>query len=157
MIYLDTSSFLDLYLVRDGVEQIKSILLELKKPIIVGQFVELEFNSVLGRLVSQKEITQHQRLNSESRYFEDLESKLAFNADQSMSEIIERSIELTRKKGYHYRTMDTVHVVSAKLLKADLFITSDEDQYELANKISLKSRFIKKNQKPFNNLMIEDQ
>jgi len=147
MIYLDTSSFLDLYLERDGVDQIKKELTSRKRPIILSPFLEMETHSVLGRLVSNKLLTKHSRHEVEQRIMSDLGLGFILSISIKFDDVKDKLFEITNKKGYKYRTMDTVHVISAMLSKAELFIGSDKEQLKLAKQEGLKYLLVDKKYK----------
>ncbi len=112
----------------------------------MSPFVELETHSVLGRLVTNKELTKHSRLEFEQRVMTDIQLGFIIQSTIELKDILEKCIEISRQNGYSYRTMDTAHVVLAALAKVDLFIGSDKDQSELAKKVGLKFELIVKDQ-----------
>jgi predicted nucleic acid-binding protein len=71
MIYIETSSFLDYYLDRPRAEQIREMLVKHQKPMVLNPLIELEVNSVLGRLVNQKVLTQHERIDFDQDLYYD--------------------------------------------------------------------------------------
>jgi predicted nucleic acid-binding protein len=144
MIYLDTSAFLDLYLRREGIEEIEKVLISAQKPIVMSPLLELEMHSVLGRLVTHKIMTKHNRHEFEQRVLSDIELKYVIRISQDFDQILSRCIEITRKKKYSHRTMDTAHIASAQLLKVDLFVGSDIDQSKLAKEVGLEYKLIRK-------------
>ena len=133
MIYLDSSALLDLYLKRPRYVDIQNKLIERAEPFVISQLAEIEFHSVLGRLVYQKSISIYTRNEVLQTLSIDCDLGAA-RIDKSIdfSEIIKFAIRLTKKPKYKAKTMDTLHVASAVLLGADLFIGFDADQSELA-------------------------
>ena len=133
MIYIDSSALLDLYLKRPRCLQIQNKLIEMAEPIVISQLAEIEFHSVLGRLVNQKSISTHTRHEVLQTLSVDGELGSAkLEPDLDFKEVLKYAIRLTKKPNYKYRTMDTLHVASAVLLEVDLFIGFVGDQAELA-------------------------
>ena len=143
MIYIETSSFLDYYLGRPRAEQVRDALVKHQKPMVLNPLIELEVNSVLGRLVNQKVLTQHERIDFDQDLYHDLSESVVIHKPIPLEEVMSNAIEMTRAKGYTSRTMDTAHVAYALLLEVDLFVCADKEQASLAKKFGLKHLLLK--------------
>jgi predicted nucleic acid-binding protein len=143
MIYIETSSFLDYYLDRPRAGQVKEILIKHEKPMVLNPLIELEVNSVLGRLVNQKALTQHERIEFDQELYYDLSESVIIHKPIALEEVISKAIEITKAKGYTSRTMDTAHIAYAMLLEVDLFVCADIEQASLAKKVGLKHLLMK--------------
>ena len=138
-IYADSSVFVSLYLrdahFRDARERI-----ERQHQIWLTSLHRVEWHHAVAQHIFQRVISVEQAAKVQSAFEVGRERGLWLEVEMPDA-AFETAIELARKQVLHLggRTLDSLHVASAVLLRADEFWTFDERQRKLARAAGLKA------------------
>ncbi len=140
--YADTSILVSLYSEDSNSTQATELFGELRGPVFVTAFGELEFANAIELRVYRKEITSSEAERILRDFNGDLDQGSFFLRRALPSGTYERAHLLSR----HYtrqigcRGMDTIHVAISIELSAELFLTFDKNQANLAKRAGLTVR-----------------
>ena len=138
--YLDTGLVLKLIVNEPLSERIQEWLQKRRIPVPYTRLVEIELENTLLAKSFRKEIDAHQLkeckimvnlLLAEGRFF-----RPELSIDEVMLEALEVMPKLTPRTGC--RTLDLLHLVSARMLGYGEFATSDRRQAKTAQLLNLK-------------------
>ena len=126
--FLDTSSLFKKYVEEDGSRQLERLLQEISE-IAVSPVTWVEMNAAIARRLREKSLTAHDAawLTAETR--KDFQSfhRVVWN----------ETLEITATKFVSrspLSTLDAIQLASGILSKAEVFVTSDRDLFEEAQK-----------------------
>jgi predicted nucleic acid-binding protein len=134
VLYVDTSVIVKLYIKEEHSLDVSNWLKENNEAIPLTLFHELEFNNALNLKKFRAEITTEE-IRLILRRFTEHQSKGVFYRPQiSWTDTFKYAVDLsTRYTGSTgSRSLDILHVASALSIKADMFLTFDKRQSELA-------------------------
>ena len=132
MVYVDSSVFVSLYTADAHVRVAKRIMAE-HPSVFLTPLHEAELTHALYQHVFRKELTSRQADALYSQYEKDRESNIWVRANIPESSFeLATSLARTHARKLGVRTLDTLHVACALLLKADRFHTLDKRQLALA-------------------------
>ena len=133
MIYLDTSTFIKLYLNEDGSAEVHGIVVAQQEPLPVWHFMELEFLNALRFKVFLDEMMPHDVERLISLYLDRKRNGQYFAPHLDPIAMHELSIQRTvRTPVIGCRALDILHVAAARLCDATMFVTADARQATLA-------------------------
>ena len=137
-LYLDTGALVKLYIVEDGSEWVQRQCLKAGTLLLSQlQLVELK-NAILaagGRRIISKEAMQMTLRHLD----QDLADGIYQNFQPDWPSVWQRADSLARQHTTELlcRTLDILHVATAEIEKADLFITGDRRQFALGSRTDL--------------------
>ena len=138
MIYLDTSSFLKLYVREDGSEFVQQCLEEQDQPVPIPDILRFEFLNALRLKVFWNELTDatvdHLVALFEDRLLRGQYVVVEIDADRRISDFRHLT---SHSSTMGCRTLDVLHVATALQLRPDRFITFDDRQRSLATAAGL--------------------
>ena len=139
MLYLDTSALLKLYVLEKDSDTVNHWVMSQSEPLPVWDIQEAEFFNALRLKVFWKELSgaevdtllQHyQRRKRKGYYVVPVLDRI---------DLMETFRDLTRHTpDLGCRTMDILHVVCALLLSVDVFLSYDNRQRKLAQRVGLQ-------------------
>lgn len=138
MIYLDTSSFLKLYVREHGSEFVQQCLEEQDQPVPIPDILRFEFLNALRLKVFWNELTDgtvdHLVALFDDRLLRGQYVVVEIDADRRISDF--RNLT-SHSSTVGCRTLDVLHVATALQLGPDRFITFDDRQRLLATAAGL--------------------
>jgi predicted nucleic acid-binding protein len=134
--FFDSSAFAKRFIEESGSDEIEKICRE-SESIALSSICFPEIVSALNRRVRENSISKKEYLLIKERIIEEFESIEIINV---VPEVIAKSISLLEK--YNLRTLDSIHIASAIILKPDLFISADQRQILAAKKAGLKVKYV---------------
>lgn len=142
--YLDTGLVLKL-VVEEPLSEVVRIWLQKKRvPVPYTRLVEIETENTLCAKLFRREISALEHKGARKLVQDLLREGLFFRPKLSLEELFLESLEgmsaATVKTGC--RTLDLLHVVSAKMLGCSEFVTSDKRQAEAAKVYGLKTTML---------------
>jgi predicted nucleic acid-binding protein len=137
LIYSDTSSFLSMLIERRHSREINKTLILNKKKVVIWKLTDLELHCAMKSMVTNKEVEFSQ--TSMTQALHELHHKENINqvtrkVSVDLDQIFDFAIKLTDMKGFNSRSLDTIHVASAKAFKCTHFLSTDKNQRSLAKK-----------------------
>jgi predicted nucleic acid-binding protein len=133
MIYLDTSAFIKLYLHEPGSVEVHRLVVAQDDPLPVTHLMELEFLNALRFKAFLKEMAAAEVGRVISLYRERKRGGQYFVPLLDPITLHEMSLRMTeRTPALGCRALDILHVASAVLCEAKLFVTADRRQAGLA-------------------------
>jgi predicted nucleic acid-binding protein len=138
--YLDTSAILKLYKMEAGTKELVAFVRKQKSPIPLSPFHELEFVNAVELNVHWKHFTRtqadavlaHFRSDGASGVYDRLTVDLAAVLLES------RRLSVAYTAAIGARSLDILHVATAREIGASLFVSGDGKQLALAKKAGLK-------------------
>ncbi len=132
----DSSSFAKRYIAEPGSEQVDSVLLNVVQLGLSALCVP-EIISALNRRVREGVLP--------AAGYEKAKAQLAADVGDAVilhltPEVIARAVTLL--ENHPLRAMDALHVAGALVWRVDLFVTTDQRQFEVAQQVGLHSQLI---------------
>ena len=134
-IFIDTSALAKRYVQEPGSEELEELILSIATEIFVSTLAFVEFASAMGRKLRNKEMKKAEvgrAVKELEKDWSELFTKIPLEdtlAEAAASIAVEHSL-----KG-----ADAVHIASAQLMGADLFVASDNKLIAAAKKIGINS------------------
>ncbi|WP_052573744.1 type II toxin-antitoxin system VapC family toxin [Haloferula sp. BvORR071] len=143
MIYLDTSALIKLYLLEAGSQEVQTLLSSQNDPLPIWELHEMELTNALRLKVFWKELSEADA-DAQIDYFKRRKSSgLYYTPEISRSDLLDRYLRLTTHTAQlGCRTLDIQHVAAAVVLGANLFVSFDQRQRQLAGLAGLKVQAI---------------
>jgi predicted nucleic acid-binding protein len=140
--YADTSLLVSLYTSDSNSDAAAASLRQLKDLIVVTPFGESEFVNSVELRVFRKETSLHQAENSLRDFQRDIDAGRFIVGRPVPANAYERATLLSRRhtRQIGVRGMDVIHVAIALELNAELFLTFDKNQANLAKRAGLTVR-----------------
>jgi len=139
MLYLDTSALLKLYIREEGSEVVQNHVIAQDEPLPIHEIQEMEFLNALRLKVYWGDF-ENDAAEQQIHYFKERMRKgLYYRPDLDRSALMSTFRDcsvFTAETGC--RTLDVLHVATAMVLQADAFLTADERQASLADRVRLK-------------------
>lgn len=141
MIYSDTSSLASILFKRRHTDEIMGCLERINKKIIIWKFGEVELNCALRSMMRDPEakLTEYKRqiiLNELS--FKVNEGQIVIKTNVNADLIMDVAKTISQKPKFTSKSLDTIHVASAKVFSAQYFLSTDVNQRTLAKNEGLK-------------------
>jgi predicted nucleic acid-binding protein len=134
--FFDSSAFAKRYVEETGSDDVEKICIK-SDSIALSSICFPEIISALNRRLRENNIVKSDYLLIKAKMIEEFESLEIVNV---VPEVISNAITLLEK--YNLRTLDALHISSAILWNADLFISADKRQILAAKKAGLKVKYI---------------
>jgi predicted nucleic acid-binding protein len=135
MIYSDTSALTSILYHRVYSRCINDSLKEIKQPIIIWKFGEVELGCALKSMMRdpKTKLTDYQR----KEIFQKLDilvnlGKVIISRNINADLVMEIAKIMIERPHFDSRSLDTIHVASAKVLDVSYFISTDHNQRKLA-------------------------
>jgi len=138
--YLDSSALVKLYVIEEDSAAVAESVMRLRKPLPVSLLHELELKNGL-RLKEFRKEAHSRTIGAALRHLdEDFASGILFKPLLDWPEVFEVAALLSKRFAATVgcRSLDLLHVASAKILKVQGFMTFDKRQASLACKAGLK-------------------
>lgn len=134
--FFDSSAFAKRFIEESGSDEIDKIC-RASASVALSSICFPEIISALNRRLREHSITKKEYILIKDKFLEELENIEIINV---VPEVIAKSVQLLEK--YNLRTLDSIHISSALILKPDIFISADKRQVLAAQKAGLKVKFI---------------
>ncbi|HMN23373.1 MAG: type II toxin-antitoxin system VapC family toxin [Ignavibacteriaceae bacterium] len=134
--FFDSSAFAKRFIEETGSDEIEKICLE-SDSIALSSLCFPEIISALNRRLRENDITKKEYHLIKERMIEEFESIEIINV---VPEVIGKTSTLLEKN--NLRTLDAIHIASALIWKAELFVSADKRQTIAAKKAGLKVKFV---------------
>ncbi|MBI1860176.1 MAG: type II toxin-antitoxin system VapC family toxin [Deltaproteobacteria bacterium] len=131
-IFLDSSAFAKRYISERGSDEVNDVCLKAKE-LMVSVLCIPEVLSAFNRLRRAKKVNPRDYGRLKSDLFRDLEEMTVINIDNNL---MQKTIACLEKEPL--RTLDAIHVASAKESYCDLFVSGDRRQSQAAKALKLK-------------------
>ena len=135
MIYSDTSALTSILYHRVYSRCINDSLKELKKPLILWNFGEVELGCALKAMMRdpQTKLSDYQRkeILQKLAILVNL-GKVIISRNINVDLVMELAKTMIERPHFNSRSLDTIHVASAKVLDATYFMSTDHNQRNLA-------------------------
>lgn len=133
----DSSALAKRYIQEKGSMQVQTILQE-TLTLAMSILVIPEISSALNRRKREKILSEDQYQQIKQQFSDDIHDAVIL---QITPGVIQHSVRLLEH--HPLRAMDALHIASAIVWEAELFVTSDQRQFTAAEKEGLEARFIK--------------
>lgn len=144
--YLDTGLVLKLVVDEPLSEKVQEWLKRKRVPVLYTRLVEIELENTFCAKLFRKEITEQDHKGAMNLVQDLLQEGMFIRPKLSLEELfleaLEGMSEATVKTGC--RTLDLLHVVSARMLGCSEFVTSDKRQADAARVYGLKKTLLSK-------------
>jgi len=134
--FFDSSAFAKRYIDELGSDVVEKICFE-SDSIAIGSICFPEIISALNRRLREKDLTPKEYSLIKEKMIEEFDSLEIINV---VPEVISKATLLLEK--YNLRTLDSIHVASAIIWKAQLFVSADKRQILAAKKAGLKVKLV---------------
>lgn len=134
--FFDSSAFAKRFVEETGSDEIEKICFE-SDSIALSSICFPEIISALNRRFREKNLVKKDYILIKEKMIEEFESLEIINV---VPEVISKAITLLEK--YNLRTLDALHIASAIIWKAELFVSADKRQILAAKKAGLKVKLI---------------
>jgi predicted nucleic acid-binding protein len=134
--FFDSSAFAKRFIEETGSDEIEKICLE-SDSIALSSICFPEIISALNRRLRENNLSKKEYLLIKNRMLEEFDSLEIINV---VAEVIAKSISLLEKN--KLRTLDAIHIASALIWKAELFVSADKRQILAAKKAGLKVKLV---------------
>lgn len=134
--FFDSSAFAKRFVEETGSDEIEKICLE-SDSIALSSNCFPEIISALNRRLRENNLVKKEYILIKEKMIEEFESLEIINV---VPEVISKAITLLEK--YNLRTLDALHIASAIIWNADIFISADKRQILAAKKAGLKVKLI---------------
>ncbi|MCK7523285.1 MAG: type II toxin-antitoxin system VapC family toxin [Ignavibacteriales bacterium] len=134
--FFDSSAFAKRFVEETGSYEVEKICLD-SDSIAVSSICFPEIISALNRRLRENNLTKKDYLIIKEKMLEEFESLEIINV---VPEVISKAITLLEK--YNLRTLDALHISSAIIWNADIFISADKRQILAAKKAGMKVKLI---------------
>lgn len=141
MLYFDTCALIPYYRPEARSDAVQTILTSVREPIAISPLGEVEFASVLARLVRMGEIAESHANAIQAALTEDITQGRYRLVEQTTQHYrLARDWLLTRKTGL--RTLDALHLATATLAQAEL-VTADATLADAARQLGVALQWVK--------------
>ena len=140
IVYLDSSALVKLYVTENNSSAVARFVRRRRKPLLVSPLHELELKNGLRLKAFRKEASRD-TIGATLRHLgDDLASGICVRPPLDWPEVLEVAELLSERYAaiVGCRSLDLLHVASARVLKAQAFLTFDRRQATLARKAGLK-------------------
>lgn len=134
--FFDSSAFAKRYMEETGSDEIEKLCLETDS-IALSSICFPEIISALNRRLRENNLTKKEYLLIKDKMLEEFDSLEIINL---VMEVIAKAISLLEKN--NIRTLDAIHIASALIWKAELFVSADKRQILAAKKAGLKVKLV---------------
>jgi len=134
--FFDSSAFAKRYIDESGSDVVEKICFE-SESIAISSICFPEIISALNRRLREKYLTPKEYSLIKEKLIEEFDSLEIINV---IPEVISKATILLEK--YKLRTLDSIHVASAIIWKAELFVSADKRQTLAAKKAGLKVKLV---------------
>lgn len=134
--FFDSSAFAKRFVEETGSDEIEKICFE-SDSIALSSICFPEIISALNRRLREKNLVKKDYILIKEKMIEEFESLEIINV---VPEVISKAITLLEK--YNLRTLDALHIASAIIWKAELFVSADKRQILAAKKAGLKVKLV---------------
>lgn len=139
MIYLDTSALIKLYLLEAGSADVEALVVSQAAPLPIWELHVMELTNALRLKVFWKEIADADAEKQVAHFNRRRASGLYHAPEIGRSDLLDRYLQLSKHTpSLGCRTLDILHVAAAAHLRADLFVSFDQRQRQLAELAGLK-------------------
>lgn len=143
MIYLDTSALIKLYVLEAGSAEVQALVVAQSDPLPVWELQEMEMINALKLKVFWKEISEADAAAQIARFHTRQSNGMYHMPELGRSDLLDRYRQLSaHTPTLGCRTLDILHVAAAALLRADLFVSFDQRQRQLAELAGLNVQVI---------------
>jgi hypothetical protein len=132
--YADTGFVVSLYKAETTSAEAAQAMSQLQAPVLLSQLGELELHNAFPLAVFRGEIDPTSALRKKQLFAEDLAKGVFFIQPVPAAALYQKAIELAERHSATLgtRSLDLMHVAAALILKADLFLSFDERQRNVA-------------------------
>lgn len=133
--FIDTSSLAKRYVQEPGSEELEDFFRSVVEAVYISTLAIVEFSAAIGRKIQNKDIMENEGASAMQEFEEDWQdwfTKVPFTED-----LAEYASSLAIK--HPLKGSDAVHLSSAAVSGADLFVTSDKILLKTAKKIGIQS------------------
>lgn len=134
-IFLDTSALAKRYVQEPGSEELEELFASIATEVFLSTLAFVEFASALGRKLRDKEITKAKTSETIKELEEDWSSVFEKIPLEDMLAETAAAIALE----YSLKGADAVHLASAQVISAELFVASDNKLIRVAKKMGIDS------------------
>lgn len=134
--FFDSSAFAKRYIEETGSDIIEKLCVE-SDSVALSSICFPEIISALNRRLRENNISVKEYILIKEKMIDEFENLEIINV---IPEVISNAIVLLEK--YNLRTLDSIHVASAKVWKAELFVSADKRQTLAAKKAGLKVKLV---------------
>ena len=134
--FFDSSAFAKRYMEESGSDEIEKLCLETDS-IAISSICFPEIISALNRRLRENNLTKKEYLLIKDKMLEEFDSLEIINL---VMEVIAKAISLLEKN--NLRTLDAIHIASALVWKAELFVSADKRQILAAKKAGLRVKLV---------------
>ncbi len=133
---LDSSALAKRYVLEPGTDQVLKYCTKATQ-IFLSTLCALELISALNRLIREKKLTQDTYLDIKRTMIQDFQQATLI---EPHPELIEEAVFCLENTVI--RSLDAIHLATAKIINCDLFVTSDKKQYQAAKKLKIPAKLI---------------
>jgi hypothetical protein len=139
-VYADTGFVVSLYKAESTSAAAATAMAKLQAPVWLSQLGELELHNAFQLAVFRGDIDAAAALLKKQLFAEDLAKGVFFIHPVPAAALYQKAIELSARHSAMLgtRSLDLMHVAAALILKADLFLSFDERQRNVAQKAGLR-------------------
>lgn len=133
--FIDTSSLAKRYVQEPGSEELEDFFRSVVEAVYISTLAIVEFSAAIGRKIRNKDIMENEGASAMQEFEEDWQgwfTKVPFTED-----LTEFASSLAIQ--YPLKGSDAVHLSSAAVSGADLFVTTDMILLKTAKKIGIQS------------------
>lgn len=140
--YADTGFVVSLYKAETTSAAAAATMGQLQAPVWLSPLGELELHNAFQLAVFRGEIDTASALRKKQLFAEDLAKGVFVILPVPAATLYSKAIELAERHSANLgsRSLDLMHVAAALILKADLFLSFDERQRNVAEKEEMKVR-----------------
>lgn len=132
-IFLDSSALAKRYIQESGTQQVNDLFIQTDE-VFVSLIALPEVISALTRNKIEKKITLEQFNERKNQLILDFQD---FNVCDLTPQVISQTIYLIET--HFLRTLDAIHLASAVETKMELFVSSDAQQFKVAQAVKIKA------------------
>lgn len=133
-VFIDTSSLAKRYVQEPGSEELEEFFHSVVKDVYISTLAIVEFSAAMGRKIRNKEVKEKAGAYAIQEFEEDCQGW--FNKIPLTNDLAESAASFAIL--HPMRGSDAVHLSSAVICGADLFVTSDENLIKSARKIGIR-------------------
>ena len=132
-VFLDTSALAKRYVQEPGSEELEHLFFNVATEMIVSTLSMPEFSSAIGRKVRDRELLKESAIHALREFEHDW--KNLFIKIPLTEKIALSASKLTIQ--YYLKSADAVHLETAVMVDAELFVASDQQLISVAEKVGL--------------------
>ncbi len=139
-VYLDSSALIKLYVVEENSQAVARLVAKTGESIAISFLHELELKNGLRLKAFRKEAARKTIRAALRHIGRDIDSGVLIRFPLDWNDVFDQADRLSGRHTFTIgsRSLDLLHVASAKVLKAEEFLTFDKRQSMLARKAGLK-------------------